>query len=255
MIFIFAIIQTTWISCCWWWWSYSVLMRFINSIYTYKVHIYTYTHERVRYTWIKLETQTWVQMRRLISHFTDMKPSIVIAFIGVYLLTTKAIYAEHTSTKTTSSGGGGSSGIRLISNTKICDSFKGLSRKQIAQCKREPELIESIAFGVHLAVAECRHHFRNNPWNCTQISENDLFRKIKQSGESIAGFRCEFRWIMKLWNEIQVRERWHFCRRSSRRPSVMLWRRRVARVEWPSVVAIDHTMHPLRNSNGQVIKL
>lgn len=70
----------------------------------------------------------------------------------------------------------------LIKRPSLCDKLRGLTRRQVEQCKREPELIESIGHGIQLALLECRHAFQLAPWNCSDLSERDVFRRTRQGG-------------------------------------------------------------------------
>ncbi|VDO32641.1 unnamed protein product, partial [Heligmosomoides polygyrus] len=47
--------------------------------------------------------------------------------------------------------------------------MKGLTRKQIRFCRKNPDMMESVRYGAQNAYAECQYQFNKRRWNCTLI--------------------------------------------------------------------------------------
>ncbi|XP_071792364.1 protein Wnt-10a-like isoform X2 [Asterias amurensis] len=66
-------------------------------------------------------------------------------------------------------GGGGANGELSRSSSTICRSYPGLTRKQLQQCRRAPDVVASAINGVQIAVDECANQMRGQRWNCTNL--------------------------------------------------------------------------------------
>ncbi|XP_046384903.1 protein Wnt-10a-like [Ischnura elegans] len=81
-------------------------------------------------------------------------------------------------------GGKGSRG-RGPSPWILCRSFPGLTREQLALCRRAPEATAAAIQGLQLAVSECQFQFRKHRWNCSSLAtknKNPATSPILQRG-------------------------------------------------------------------------
>ncbi|XP_071448624.1 protein Wnt-10a [Hetaerina americana] len=67
----------------------------------------------------------------------------------------------------------------------LCRSFPGLTREQLALCRRAPEATAAAIQGLQLAVSECQYQFRKHRWNCSSLAtknKNPATSPILQRG-------------------------------------------------------------------------
>lgn len=57
-----------------------------------------------------------------------------------------------------------------VSGVAMCRGVPGLTRAQLEQCQRRPDVTLAALHGLQLAVDECRHQFRQNRWNCSSLA-------------------------------------------------------------------------------------
>ncbi|KAK6737156.1 hypothetical protein RB195_019696 [Necator americanus] len=50
-----------------------------------------------------------------------------------------------------------------------CKNMKGLTKKQIRFCRKNPDMMDSVQYGAQNAYAECQYQFNKRRWNCTLI--------------------------------------------------------------------------------------
>ncbi|XP_038047890.1 protein Wnt-10b-like [Patiria miniata] len=63
----------------------------------------------------------------------------------------------------------GANGELSRSSRTICRSFPGLTRKQLQQCRRAPDVVASAISGIRISVDECGNQMRDQRWNCSNI--------------------------------------------------------------------------------------
>ena len=65
-----------------------------------------------------------------------------------------------------------------------CGNFPGLQSKQQRICKRNRDLMPSVAEGAHVGITECQWQFRGRRWNCTTVDgDNTVFGKVIEYGK------------------------------------------------------------------------
>ncbi|KAK6046964.1 wnt family protein [Cooperia oncophora] len=55
-----------------------------------------------------------------------------------------------------------------------CKNMKGLTKKQIRFCRKNPDMMDSVRYGAQNAYAECQYQFNKRRWNCTLIDPTTL---------------------------------------------------------------------------------
>ncbi|OWF55275.1 protein Wnt-6-like isoform X1 [Mizuhopecten yessoensis] len=67
----------------------------------------------------------------------------------------------------------------VMDPNSICRKSRRLAGKQREICRNEIEIVEEVANGAKLALAECQYQFRNRKWNCT-TSRRTLARVLRR---------------------------------------------------------------------------
>ncbi|XP_063411834.1 protein Wnt-6-like [Mytilus trossulus] len=67
----------------------------------------------------------------------------------------------------------------VMDPNSICRKSRRLAGKQREICRKEIEIVEEVANGAKIALAECQYQFRHRKWNCT-TAKRSLDRVIRQ---------------------------------------------------------------------------
>ncbi|CAH1975474.1 unnamed protein product [Acanthoscelides obtectus] len=76
--------------------------------------------------------------------------------------------------------------LQLAFDTTVCRTVAGLTRAQLALCKRQPDAAAAAFEGLQQAVQECQHQFKNHRWNCSALAtrgRNPYISAILQKGK------------------------------------------------------------------------
>ncbi|KAK3599049.1 hypothetical protein CHS0354_012537 [Potamilus streckersoni] len=60
----------------------------------------------------------------------------------------------------------------VMDPNRICRKSRRLAGKQREICRTEKEIVEEVANGVKLSLAECQYQFRQRRWNCTTVRKS-----------------------------------------------------------------------------------
>lgn len=80
-------------------------------------------------------------------------------------------------------------GINSIETTENCDVIPGLVNRQIAICKRNLEVMDSVSQGAHISILECQKQFHNRRWNCSTVDPFTVFGPVLDNGEILLSFQ------------------------------------------------------------------
>lgn len=67
----------------------------------------------------------------------------------------------------------------VMDPNSICRKSRRLAGKQREICRKEIEIVEEVANGAKIALAECQFQFRHRRWNCT-TTKRSLDRVIRR---------------------------------------------------------------------------
>ncbi|XP_065350335.1 protein Wnt-16-like [Cloeon dipterum] len=71
----------------------------------------------------------------------------------------------------------------------LCSSLPGVTQQQIEICLQHPNLMPVVAAGAAKSIAECKHQFKHERWNCsTQDDQNNLFGTTLERGSKETAF-------------------------------------------------------------------
>ncbi|OQV22138.1 Protein Wnt-4 [Hypsibius exemplaris] len=69
-----------------------------------------------------------------------------------------------------------------------CGSIPGLVDRQVALCRRNPEIFWHIRDAAKLAIKECQYQFHNERWNCTTSNDRHVFGKTMSKATKETAF-------------------------------------------------------------------
>uniref|UniRef100_T1IPH0 Protein Wnt n=1 Tax=Strigamia maritima TaxID=126957 RepID=T1IPH0_STRMM len=98
----------------------------------------------------------------------------------------------------------------LLRSSALCNSYSGLKRKQVALCRKFPDVAAAAMRGLELSADECRHQMRHNRWNCSSVSAEDP----RSSAIYKLGYR-ESALVTAIINAGMVQSVWRACRLGS----------------------------------------
>ncbi|GMT15031.1 hypothetical protein PFISCL1PPCAC_6328 [Pristionchus fissidentatus] len=73
-------------------------------------------------------------------------------------------------------------------NRTACKDLKGVSKRQLRFCRRNPDVVPSIAIGAFNAYSECQYQFKKRRWNCTLLETSEGGGKGLETGTREAAF-------------------------------------------------------------------
>ncbi len=74
-----------------------------------------------------------------------------------------------------------------------CVNAPGLMSKQQRFCKRNRDLMPSVAEGAHVGITECQWQFRGRRWNCTTVAGDDsVFGKVIEYGKYFIDYLTKY---------------------------------------------------------------
>nr|DBA11525.1 TPA_inf: Wnt4B [Holothuria glaberrima] len=79
-------------------------------------------------------------------------------------------------------------GINSIENTETCEIIPGLVNRQVAICKRNLEVMDSVSKGASISILECQKQFHNRRWNCSTVDPYTVFGPVLDNGTREAAF-------------------------------------------------------------------
>lgn len=65
----------------------------------------------------------------------------------------------------------------------VCSRIPGLAKSQREQCRKAPHAMPAVGEGAALGLRECRYQFRHHRWNCSHVSNDQVFGHVVVVGK------------------------------------------------------------------------
>ncbi|KAG5311161.1 WNT7B protein, partial [Acromyrmex insinuator] len=66
----------------------------------------------------------------------------------------------------------------VVVGAAVCSRIPGLAKSQREQCRKAPHAMPAVGEGAALGLRECRHQFRHHRWNCSHVSNDQVFGHV-----------------------------------------------------------------------------
>ncbi|XP_050444555.1 protein Wnt-7b isoform X1 [Cataglyphis hispanica] len=76
----------------------------------------------------------------------------------------------------------------MVVGAAVCSRIPGLAKSQREQCRKAPHAMPAVGEGAALGLRECRHQFRHHRWNCSHVSNDQVFGHVVVVGSREAAF-------------------------------------------------------------------
>ncbi|XP_012054957.1 PREDICTED: protein Wnt-7b [Atta cephalotes] len=76
----------------------------------------------------------------------------------------------------------------VVVGAAVCSRIPGLAKSQREQCRKAPHAMPAVGEGAALGLRECRHQFRHHRWNCSHVSNDQVFGHVVVVGSKEAAF-------------------------------------------------------------------
>ncbi|XP_071564097.1 protein Wnt-7b isoform X1 [Temnothorax longispinosus] len=76
----------------------------------------------------------------------------------------------------------------VVVGAAVCSRIPGLAKSQREQCRKAPHAMPAVGEGAALGLRECRHQFRHHRWNCSHVSNDQVFGHVVVVGSREAAF-------------------------------------------------------------------
>ncbi|KYN15305.1 Protein Wnt-7b [Trachymyrmex cornetzi] len=76
----------------------------------------------------------------------------------------------------------------VVVGAAVCSRIPGLAKSQREQCRKAPHTMPAVGEGAALGLRECRHQFRHHRWNCSHVSNDQVFGHVVVVGSKEAAF-------------------------------------------------------------------
>lgn len=83
----------------------------------------------------------------------------------------------------------------VMDPNSICRKSRRLAGKQREICRKEIEIVEEVANGAKLALAECQYQFSQRRWNCT-TAKRTLVKVLRRG-------KYNFYYLLFVYNNLQ----------------------------------------------------
>jgi len=86
----------------------------------------------------------------------------------------------------------------VVVGAAVCSRIPGLAKSQREQCRKAPHAMPAVGEGAALGLSECRHQFRHHRWNCSHVSNDQVFGHVVVVGKdcSVTGARYLLRRVI-----------------------------------------------------------
>jgi len=71
----------------------------------------------------------------------------------------------------------------VVVGAAVCGRIPGLAKSQREQCRKAPHAMPAVGEGAALGLRECRHQFRHHRWNCSHVSNDQVFGHVVVVGK------------------------------------------------------------------------
>lgn len=71
----------------------------------------------------------------------------------------------------------------MVVGAAVCSRIPGLAKSQREQCRKAPHAMPAVGEGAALGLRECRHQFRHHRWNCSHVSNDQVFGHVVVVGK------------------------------------------------------------------------
>jgi len=72
----------------------------------------------------------------------------------------------------------------VVVGAAVCGRIPGLAKSQREQCRKAPHAMPAVGEGAALGLRECRHQFRHHRWNCSHVSNDQVFGHVVVVGKN-----------------------------------------------------------------------
>ncbi|XP_011155650.1 protein Wnt-7b isoform X3 [Solenopsis invicta] len=76
----------------------------------------------------------------------------------------------------------------VVVGAAVCSRIPGLAKSQREQCRKAPHAMPAVGEGAALGLRECRYQFRHHRWNCSHVSNDQVFGHVVVVGSREAAF-------------------------------------------------------------------
>ncbi|KAG5341176.1 WNT7B protein, partial [Acromyrmex charruanus] len=91
----------------------------------------------------------------------------------------------------------------VVVGAAVCSRIPGLAKSQREQCRKAPHAMPAVGEGAALGLRECRHQFRHHRWNCSHVSNDQVFGHVV-----VVGKDCSVTSTWKMQDKISCKTKW-----------------------------------------------